>query len=77
MIFLRCGYIGVLQENMIELYEKLNKCVWRVEINTQCVKVCNIFLNNRIDILVFSDEYGNLIVYDIKDGSELFKYKEV
>jgi len=73
----RCGYIAVLQENAIELFEKLNKLVWRIEINTQCVKICSIFLNTRIGILVFTDEYGNIKLFDIKDGSELSNYNEV
>lgn len=67
----------MLQENGIELYEKLNKLIWRMEINTQFVKICSIFLNARIGILTFTDEYGNITLFDINDGSELFRYNQV
>ncbi len=48
-----------------------------MEINTQFVKICSIFLNARIGILAFTDEYGNITLFDVNDGSELFRYNQV
>lgn len=47
------------------------------EVKTRIIKICNIFFNQRADMLVFTDEAGTFYFYDLADGTELFRYIQV
>lgn len=41
------------------------------------MKICNIFFNQRGDMLVFTDESGSFYFFDVTDGTQLFDYQQV
>ena len=69
--------IALLQENHIEVYHEVTNLLWRVEIKTEFVKVCNIFFSRQNDMLVYTNDNGNIYFFDVNDGTELLKYIEV
>lgn len=68
--------ICVLQEKYIEVYHEFTNLLWRVEIETEFVKVCNVFFNRQNDMLIYTNDMGNIYFFDINDGTELLKYIE-
>jgi hypothetical protein len=66
----------LLRENFIEFYENLENIVWRIGIKTKFVKICNIFFNENANMLVYTEEYGGIYFFDVRDGTELFRYNE-
>jgi len=67
--------IAVLQENHVEVYKNLSCLLWRVESDT--FFCCNIYFNRDDDMLVYTNEMGNIYFFDVTDGTELLKYIDV
>ena len=68
--------IAVLQENYIEVYHEFTNLLWRVEISTEFVKICNLFFNAQSDMLVYTSHTGNIYFFDADDGTEVLKHME-
>ena len=47
------------------------------KVKTEFVKVCNINFNRGDDMLVYTNEMGNIYFFDVNDGTELLKYIDV
>jgi hypothetical protein len=65
-----------LNENSIEFYENLDQIAWRIGIKTDFVKICNVFFNEKAEMIVFTDENGSIHFFDIRDGQQVLRYEE-
>ena len=52
-------------------------CVHWIQVNTQFARICNIFFTKRDDLLLYTNEFGNIVFFDIRDGTALLQYNEV